>query len=176
MRSMKASRAVRGARCARGAMGRGRRASSSSAAAAAAVAASATTKERKASPLEAGGTLEGKQALGKDAAASTIKKSDSASASGSSSSSSSYWSDDRWVKGRWDYNQFKNEQGETDWDAVLDAEVVRRKALEENPSPSMLDSHRSPALAHVALIHLAWPAWAGLFGLVYLAGSFSWPF
>ena len=139
MRSMKASRAVRGARCARAAGGGDRRASSSSAAAAAAVAASATTKERKASPLEAGGTLEGKEALGKDAAVSTIKKSDSASASGSSSSSSSYWSDDRWVKGRWDYNQFKNEKGETDWDAVLDAEVVRRKALEENPSPSMLE-------------------------------------
>ena len=141
MRASRSRCAVRGARCAAGSRG-ARRAGpgAAAAAAAAAVAAGATTKERKASPLEAGGTLDGAQALGKDAAASTIKKSEgSAAAAGSSSSSSSYWSDDRWVKGRWDYGQFKNEQGETDWDAVLDAEVIRRKALEENPSPSMLE-------------------------------------
>lgn len=29
--------------------------------------------------------------------------------------------DDRWVGGRWDLSKFANAQGETDWDAVIDA-------------------------------------------------------
>lgn len=92
---------------------------------------------KRVSPLEAGGTLQGEKALGKDAAASTkkagvAKKEDAVAGVGA-------WSDARWVKGRWDYAQFKDLRGETDWDAVLDAEVARRRALEQNPTPSIME-------------------------------------
>jgi hypothetical protein len=33
------------------------------------------------------------------------------------------FSDPRWVSGTWDFAQFKAADGETDWDAVIDAEV-----------------------------------------------------
>ena len=44
------------------------------------------------------------------------------------------WSDPRWVNGTWDLEQFKTKDGETDWNAVIDAEVVHRKALEDCPA------------------------------------------
>lgn len=95
----------------------------------------ASVTGKRASPLEAGGTLKGDKALGKDAAASTKKANDAAAVTGGESA----WSDARWVKGRWDYSQFKAASGDTDWDAVLDAEVARRRALEENPTPSIME-------------------------------------
>ena len=97
----------------------------------------ASVSGKRASPLETGGTLQGDKALGKDAAASTkgVSVGDAAAATGGENA----WSDARWVKGRWDYSQFKAASGETDWDAVLDAEVVRRRALEENPTPSVME-------------------------------------
>jgi len=66
----------------------------------------------------------------------------------------------RGVAGRWDYSQFKNDQGETDWDAVIDAEVLRRKALEKNPTPSItedpvnFDTSEIPWWAWIRRYHL----------------------
>jgi len=31
--------------------------------------------------------------------------------------------DARWINGTWDIQQFKSANGETDWDAVIDAEA-----------------------------------------------------
>ena len=100
----------------------------------------ASVSGKRASPLEAGGTLQGDRALGKDAAASTKKaNAGNAAAADAGTGGEKAWSDARWVKGRWDYSQFKAASGETDWDAVLDAEVARRRALEENPTPSIME-------------------------------------
>lgn len=45
--------------------------------------------------------------------------------------------DDRWVDGCWDFTKFKGADGETDWDAVIDVEMARRKMLEDTPIPSV---------------------------------------
>lgn len=86
------------------------------------------TGERKPSPLEVGGTKDGSQALGKAVA----KKARGLVVDGD-------FSDERWVKGTWDLNQFKKADGETDWDAVIDAEVIRRKWVEDRPEGSSND-------------------------------------
>lgn len=39
----------------------------------------------------------------------------------------------RWVDGTWDFSKFKGKDGETDWDAVIDAEIERRALLERTP-------------------------------------------
>jgi hypothetical protein len=44
------------------------------------------------------------------------------------------WEDSRWVNGTWDLAQFAKADGTTDWNAVIDAEIVHRKMLEENPA------------------------------------------
>ena len=68
--------------------------------------------------------------------------------------------DDRWVDGTWDVSRFKSKSGETDWDAVIDAEVVRRRLLEENPEVSTLegevkfDTSEIPWWAWVRRFHL----------------------
>ena len=49
------------------------------------------------------------------------------------------WSDPRWVEGCWDFAQFKAANGETDWDAVIDAEASRRRYLEAYPEPSTFE-------------------------------------
>ena len=90
------------------------------------VVATATT-ERKAAPLETGGTLKGDKASGKAAGAAAMT---GAIFSGEQSA----WKDPRWVNGNWDLEQFKNAEGEVDWDAVIDAEVVHRKMLEDRPA------------------------------------------
>ena len=90
-------------------------------------AAAAETTTKKAGPLQRGGTLEGEKAAGKDAG--TAAKTGALFANGTQE-----WSDPRWVNGTWDLNQFKLPNGETDWNAVIDAEVVHRKALEDCPA------------------------------------------
>lgn len=86
--------------------------------------------ERKAGPLQKGGTLSGEKAAGKDAGAAA-----KASVTGAGlEMGATEWSDPRWVNGTWDLSQFQKANGETDWDAVIDAEVVHRKALEQNPA------------------------------------------
>lgn len=85
--------------------------------------------ERKASPLEMGGTLKGDKARGKDAAkqASILQLTKD-------------FEDPRWINGTWDFSQFKTDAGETDWDAVIDAEILRRKWLEIRPEGSSFDN------------------------------------
>ena len=68
--------------------------------------------------------------------------------------------DKRWVGGTWDYAQFKGADGETDWDAVIDAEVRRRKLLELAPVGSsndekvVFDTSEVPWTAWVKRFHL----------------------
>lgn len=89
------------------------------------VARATATSERKTAPLQTGGTLKGDKAAGKDAAT----KSKLLQITGD-------FKDERWVNGTWDFAQFAKEDGTTDWDAVIDAEVIRRKWLEQRPEGS----------------------------------------
>ncbi|KAI0520145.1 hypothetical protein KFK09_007616 [Dendrobium nobile] len=67
--------------------------------------------------------------------------------------------DPRWVGGTWDLTQF-SKGGETDWDAVIDAEARRRKWLEDNPEasstvdPVVFDTSIVPWWAWVKRYHL----------------------
>jgi len=88
--------------------------------------ATATNTEKKLSPLERGGTKSGDEAFGKDAAATTK--------AGMMGKTAQKWEDSRWVNGTWDLAQFAKADGTTDWNAVIDAEIVHRKMLEENPA------------------------------------------
>lgn len=121
----------------------------------------AATKERKPSPLEKGGTLTGAGAAGKDAGAKAA-----AMAAGSAISGTylqlqdGRFVDDRWVGGRWDLSKFRNAAGETDWDAVIDAEMARRKLLEESPIPS---TNEEPVLFDTS--EIPWWAWVRRFHL-----------
>jgi len=110
-------------------------------------------KERKASPLQKGGTLEGDKALGKDPAAATKAKN-------LGSDLSEAFADARWVNGTWDISQFSGADGNTDWDAVIDAEMERRRILEANPSPSSL---KDKVLFDTSII--PWWAWVKRFHL-----------
>ncbi|PWA72735.1 Chlorophyll A-B binding protein [Artemisia annua] len=67
--------------------------------------------------------------------------------------------DAKWVSGTWDLNQFQN-NGVTDWDAVIDAEVKRRKWLEDNPESSNNDF---PVVFDTSII--PWWAWMKRFHL-----------
>jgi hypothetical protein len=87
----------------------------------------ATTEGRKAAPLKTGGTLEGEKAFGKAAGAAALTGQ-------IFQGETTKWSDPRWVNGNWDLEQFKNSAGEVDWDAVIDAEIVHRKMLEDCPA------------------------------------------
>ncbi|GMJ12425.1 light-harvesting-like 3:2 [Hibiscus trionum] len=50
----------------------------------------------------------------------------------------SKFEDPRWIAGTWDLKQFEK-NGSTDWDAVIDAEVRRRKWLQDNPETTSND-------------------------------------
>lgn len=71
-----------------------------------------------------------------------------------------YFKDDRWIEGNWDFAQFQGKDGETDWDAVIDAEMQRRKILEDTPLPSRLDS---PVNFDTSMV--PWWAWVKRFHL-----------
>lgn len=93
------------------------------------------TPKRKPSPLEVGGTLSGKEAAGKAAGAKAIaelKGEDYVPVA-----SMTKFEDKRWkvIDGGycWDFEMFKGADGETDWNSVIDAEVRRRKILEDFP-------------------------------------------
>jgi len=68
--------------------------------------------------------------------------------------------DDRWVGGRWDLSKFRDAKGEMDWDAVIDAEMARRKLLEESPIPS---TNEEPVLFDTS--EVPWWAWVRRFHL-----------
>ncbi|KAL5724056.1 hypothetical protein ACHQM5_007366 [Ranunculus cassubicifolius] len=65
----------------------------------------------------------------------------------------------KWVGGTWDLKQF-NKDGKTDWDAVIDAEVRRRKWLEMNPESSNNDE---PVVFDTSII--PWWSWVKRFHL-----------
>ncbi|KAI8546703.1 hypothetical protein RHMOL_Rhmol07G0140500 [Rhododendron molle] len=67
--------------------------------------------------------------------------------------------DARWVGGTWDLNQFQKD-GKTDWDAVIDAEVRRRKWLENDPEST---SNENPVFFDTSII--PWWAWVKRFHL-----------
>ncbi|XP_076925487.1 light-harvesting complex-like protein 3 isotype 2, chloroplastic [Bidens hawaiensis] len=67
--------------------------------------------------------------------------------------------DPKWVSGTWDLNQFQK-GGATDWDAVIDAEVKRRKWLEDNPESSNNDF---PVVFDTSIV--PWWAWIKRFHL-----------
>ncbi|KAJ8763719.1 hypothetical protein K2173_003501 [Erythroxylum novogranatense] len=67
--------------------------------------------------------------------------------------------DPRWVGGTWDLKQFQKD-GSTDWDAVIDAEVRRRKWLESNPETT---SNDDPIVFDTSII--PWWAWMKRFHL-----------
>lgn len=67
--------------------------------------------------------------------------------------------DERWVNGTWDLKRFEK-GGETDWDAVIDAEARRRKWLENNPEAS---SNDNPVNFDTSII--PWWAWIKKFHL-----------
>ncbi|KAL1827124.1 hypothetical protein ACET3Z_005536 [Daucus carota] len=65
----------------------------------------------------------------------------------------------KWVGGTWDLKQFQK-GGTTDWDAVIDAEVKRRKWLEDNPESSNNDF---PVVFDTSIV--PWWAWVKRFHL-----------
>lgn len=67
--------------------------------------------------------------------------------------------DPKWVGGTWDLSQFRKD-GNTDWDAVIDAEARRRKWLEGNPETS---SNDAPIVFDTSII--PWWAWMKRFHL-----------
>ncbi|CAN4078079.1 unnamed protein product [Withania somnifera] len=67
--------------------------------------------------------------------------------------------DPRWVGGTWDLKQFQKD-GVTHWDSVIDAEVRRRKYLEDNPESS---SNEDPVLFDTSIV--PWWAWMKRFHL-----------
>jgi len=67
--------------------------------------------------------------------------------------------DPKWVGGTWDVKQFEKD-GKPNWDAVIDAEVKRRKWLEDNPETS---SNDDPVVFDTAII--PWWAWVKRFHL-----------
>jgi hypothetical protein len=118
--------------------------------------------ERKLSPLERGGTLSGAQAAGKDAGdrAKQMLSGEAAAKGTFLSIQDGRFVDDRWVNGRWDLSKFAGAAGETDWDLVIDAEMARRKLLEDTPVPStnedavVFDTSEIPWWAWVRRFHL----------------------
>ena len=82
-----------------------------------AVAEATETTEKRVSPLEKGGTLKGSAALGKDASAAVAKSTSKANGTFLSMRDGRFV-DDRWINGTWDFEQFKNAEGEVDYDKV----------------------------------------------------------
>lgn len=70
------------------------------------------------------------------------------------------FSDSRWVDGNWDLRQFVGQDGKTDWDAVIDAEVDRRALLEKYPAAC---SNEDPVNFDTSMI--PWWAWVRRFHL-----------
>lgn len=117
----------------------------------------AAPKARKASPLETGGTLKGSMAAGKNAGAATL-----AAMQGREwkMGTETEFTDSRWVNGCWDFDQFKAADGEVNWNGVVDAEVRRRKILEDYPAacddkePVTFDLSMIPTKVWVTRFHL----------------------
>lgn len=118
-------------------------------------------QDRKPAPLQRGGTLQGAAAAGKDASEKFKSMAEGkASAGVTLQIVDGRFRDYRWKAGRWDLSYFKDAKGEMDWDAVIDAEMARRKLLEDSPIPStneeavVFDTSEIPWWAWVRRFHL----------------------
>jgi len=105
---------------------------------------------KKLAPLQVGGTRNDGKAAGLDAA----------SVSTNFLKVDGDFSDPRWVNGTWDFSQFAKDDGETDWDAVIDAEIVRRRWLEVRPEGSSTECEVTFTLEQVP-----WFVWVKRFHL-----------
>lgn len=115
-------------------------------------------KERRPSPLARGGTLA-------DAPVAASAQSPAAAAEMATQLAQmrvvdGKFVDDRWVGGRWDLKRFAQADGETNWDAVIDAEMARRKMLEDSPIPC---TNEDPVNFDTA--EIPWWAWVRRFHL-----------
>mmetsp|Transcript_23456 Transcript_23456/g.51495 ORF Transcript_23456/g.51495 Transcript_23456/m.51495 type:complete len:257 (-) Transcript_23456:502-1272(-) len=118
-------------------------------------------QERKLSPLARGGTLSGDLAAGKDAGDKAKAAAVGVATTGTFLAIvDGKFRDDRWVEGRWDLSRFAAKDGTTDWDKVIDAEIARRKLLEDNPIPS---TNEEPVLFDTG--EIPWWAWVKRFHL-----------
>eukprot|EP00246_Nothoceros_aenigmaticus_P002969 TRINITY_DN1389_c0_g2_i1.p1 TRINITY_DN1389_c0_g2~~TRINITY_DN1389_c0_g2_i1.p1 ORF type:complete len:244 (+),score=58.26 TRINITY_DN1389_c0_g2_i1:30-734(+) len=109
---------------------------------------------KKPGPLSKGGTLSGAEAEGKDPGAAALGvRTPLRYGYGDK------FEDPRWRNGTWDIVQFTS-NGKTDWDAVIDAEVLRRKWLEDNPEAS---SNDEPVVFETSVV--PWWAWVKRFHL-----------
>lgn len=113
------------------------------------------SKSRKSSPLERGGTLTGAEAKGKDPSPAAVFGINSSSFS----NVNGRFEDLRWENGTWNIQQFIKDN-KVDWDAVIDAEVRRRKWLEDNPETS---SNKDPVVFDTSIV--PWWAWVKRFHL-----------
>lgn len=122
------------------------------------------SKERRLSPLQRGGTLAGAAAAGKDASDKFKAMAEGRNASGPvmQITEDGKFRDFRWKGGRWDLSSpsFKQPNGDQDWDAVIDAEMARRKLLEETPIPC---TNEEPVLFDTS--EVPWWAWVRRFHL-----------
>lgn len=125
----------------------------------------AAPSSRKAGPLQRGGTLSGAAAAGKDASDKFKAMAEGASATSGPVmliTEDGKFRDFRWKDGRWvlTNSAFKGADGEIDWDLVIDAEMARRKLLEDTPIPS---TNEEPVLFDTA--EIPWWAWVRRFHL-----------
>jgi len=126
-------------------------------------------KRQAAVALEGGGNLKGDKANGKDAGPAALKGL-------ATELTTDRFYDKRWKGGRWDYSQFAGKDGETDWDAVIDAEVRRRRILEDRPEATtdemvVFDTSEIPWTAWVKRFHL--PAAESVNGRAAMIGFFA---
>eukprot|EP00889_Picochlorum_renovo_P008889 jgi/Picre1/35919/NNA_003376.t1 len=114
-----------------------------------------------------GGTLSGAAAAGKDASDKFKAMAEGVEISGPvmQITEDGKFRDYRWSNGRWDMNSaaFKGSDGEIDWDLVIDAEMARRKLLEDTPIPS---TNEEPVLFDTA--EIPWWAWESFLGKLAL--------
>ncbi|KAL0051723.1 hypothetical protein WJX82_000978 [Trebouxia sp. C0006] len=118
----------------------------------------AQTKARKSAPLARGGTLKGEKAAGK--AAGSGAKAVNGADQMTLQLVDGKFRDSRWQEGRWVLDSFKDNSGSMDWDKVIDAEMARRKLLEESPIPS---TQEEPVLFDTS--EIPWWAWVRRFHL-----------
>ncbi|XP_058085068.1 light-harvesting complex-like protein 3 isotype 2, chloroplastic [Magnolia sinica] len=109
---------------------------------------SSATLEEKAEKKEGASPVDSKEKLQKEEEDSLV-----------SNGAAANFKDPKWVGGTWDLQQFSKD-GKTNWDAVIDAEVRRRKWLEDNPEAS---SNDKPVVFDTSII--PWWAWVKRFHL-----------
>jgi len=120
--------------------------------------------ERKAGPLQRGGTLSGADAAGKDAGAAAKAAVLGQTAGGTYNQIvNGKFKDDRWSNGTWVLSKFAGKDGETNWDKVIDAEIARRSLLETTPIPVTANCKEDMVVFDTS--EIPWWAWVKRFHL-----------